>query len=344
MNKLSIYFSIVISSALLIFAGSCGTKEGKDAPDVSSINIPYQSYAFYKDFSKLDPKNITPGLQQLKAKYPEFTDFYLDSLIGFGFHGNYAQDIPMMDSFLLQKDYRSLLDTVNLAFPDTKKYDEWLKKSFQYLHYYDSTFDVPERVYYYVSGLSGATAALQSDKSVGIGLDWYLGRGYVPYAQIGVPYYATIRNTDANIPIWMGQAIYADKYPFSPDDKDLLDMMIQRGKELYFLEKFAPYLSEEVKFGFTKEQLEWCKKNESMVYNFFIQNNLLFDKSLQKTLRYVNDGPSSAGMPAESPGNTGSYLGWMIVKKYMERNPVSMHELLETKDAQKILDVSKYKP
>jgi len=344
MNKLSIYFSIIISSALLLFAGSCGTKEGKDAPDVSEIRIPYQSFAFYKDFSQLDPKNIATGLQQLKAKYPGFTDFYLDTLIGFGYHGNYAQDIPMMDSFLLQKDYRSLLDTVNMAFPDTRKYDEWLKKSFKYLRYYDSTFDVPELVYYYVSGLSGPTAVLHNARSVGIGLDWYLGRDYVPYAQIGVPGYATIRNTDVNIPIWLGRAIYADKYPFDPSDKDLLDMMIQRGKELYFLEKFAPYLNEEVKFGFTKEQLDWCKKNEAMIYNFFIQSKLLFDKSLQKTMRYVNDGPSSAGMPAESPGNTGSYLGWMIVKKYMENKQLSMHELLETKDAQKILQDSDYKP
>ncbi|KAA5532606.1 hypothetical protein F0919_17645 [Taibaiella lutea] len=343
MNKLFIYFSIVFGCVLCLFS-ACNTHEGKDVPDVSKVDIPYQSYAFYKDFSKLNPKDIAPGLQQLKAKYPEFADFYLDSLIGFGYHGNYAQDIPMMDSFLLQKDYRSLLDTVNLAFPDTKKYDEWLKKSFKYLAYYDSTFDIPEHVYYFVSGLSGIPAELQSDKNVGIGLDYYLGRDFVPYAQIGIPAYATVRFTDVNIPIWLGRAIYGDKYPFSPDDKDLLDLIIQRGKELYFLEKFAPYLDEEVKFGFTKEQLDWCKKNESMIYNFFIQNNLLFDKNLQKTLRYVNDGPSSAGMPPESPGNTGSYIGWMIVKKYVERNSVSMHELLETKDAQKILDGSKYKP
>lgn len=343
MNKLFLYFSTLISAAFL-FAASCNTNEGKDAPDVSGIDIPYQSYPFYKDFSKLNPRDIAPGLQQLKAKYPEFADFYLDSLIGFGYHGNYAQDIPIMDSFLLQKDYRSLLDTVNIAFPDTKKYDEWLKQSFKYLAYYDSTFDIPERVYYFVSGLSGIPAELQNDKSVGIGLDYYLGRDFFPYQQIGIPAYATVRFTDVNIPIWLGRAVYGDKYPFSPDDKDLLDMIIQRGKELYFLEKFAPYLDEEVKFGFTKEQLEWCRKNESMIYNFFIQNNLLFDKNLQKTLRFVNDGPSSAGMPAESPGNTGSYIGWRIVKQYVERNPVSMHQLLEIKDAQQILAGAKYKP
>jgi hypothetical protein len=327
-----------------LFSASCSTNEEKDAPDVSGIHIPYQSYAFYKDFSKLNPNDIAAGLQQLKAKYPEFADFYLDSLIGFGYYGNYAQRIPMMDSFLLQKDYRSLLDTVNMAFPDTKQYDEWLKKSFRYLAYYDSTFDIPERVYYFVSGLSGIPAELQNDKSVGIGLDYYLGRDFLPYAQIGIPTYATVRFTDKNIPIWLGRAVYGDKYPFNPTDKDLLDMIIQRGKELYFLEKFAPYLEDEVKFGFTKEQLDWCRKNESMVYNFFIGNNLLFDKSLQKTLRYVNDGPSSAGMPPESPGNTGSYIGWRIVKKYMEHNAVSMHELLEMKDAQKILNDSGYKP
>lgn len=344
MNRLSTCLALAFSCSLLFFASSCNDRDAVDVPNVSKINIPYQSYSFYKDFSKLNPNDIATGLQQLNAKYPEFTNFYLDTLIGFGYHNDYAQRIPMMDSFLLQKDYRSLLDTVNVAFPDTKKYDEWLKQSFQYLAYYDSTFDVPERVYYFVSGLNGIQAELQNDKSVGIGLDYYLGRDFFPYAQIGIPAYATVRNTEENIPILLGRAIYGDKYPFHPDDKDLLDMIIQRGKELYFLEKFAPYLDEEVKFGFTKEQLDWCKKNEAMVYNFFIQNNLLFDKNLQKTLRYVNDGPSSAGMPAESPGNTGSYIGYVIVKKYLERNPMDMHSFLEIKDAQKILEGARYKP
>jgi hypothetical protein len=343
MNKIFLYTTLIIVAVTMTLS-SCSNKGTADAPDVSKINIPYKSYAFYKDFAAVDPNHIAAGLGQLKNKYPAFTDFYLDTLIGFGYHHQYNDTNKMMHDFLTLKDYRSLLDTVTKAFPDTKKYDEWLKQSFCYLHYYDSTFDVPYNVYYFVSGLNGKVTALKSATEIGIGLDLFLGRDYLPYKQLSIPDYATIRMTDDNMPVWVMKAIYEDKYPLKSDDKDLLYLMIQSGKEMYFVEKTTPYMSEELRFGFTKAQMDWCKKNEATAYNFLLQNQLLFDKNLQKTLRYVNDGPSSAGMPMESPGNIGSYLGWVIVKHYMDKHPISMHQLLEMTDAQQILTGANYKP
>jgi hypothetical protein len=343
MNKLFTYASIAFVSVSLVFS-SCGSHGTADAPDVSNIEVPYTSYAFYKDFAAIDTTHIAAGLMQLKSKYPEFTDFYLDTIVKFGYQGKYNDTNALMHDFLTYKDYKGLLDTVNKAFPDTKKYDDWLKKSFAYLRYYDSTFEIPQHIYYYVSGLNGMATVFQSDKNMGIGLDMFLGRDFMPYAQIGVSNYATIRMTDENIPVWVAQAIYDDKYRFNPEDKDLLNLMILKGKEMYFVEKLTPYLKPEIRFGFTKEQLDWCKKNEALMYNFLVQNQLLFDKNLQKTLRYVNDGPTAAGMPAESPGNIGSYMGWVIVKQYMDKHPISMHQLLETKDAQAILQGADYKP
>lgn len=342
MNK--IFILGIISSIVLCSITSCQQGESNKAAAVSSVKIEYTSYPFYKDFSAIDPNHIAEGLQKLKNKYPDFTDFYLDTLVGFGFHGQYSDSNKMMYDFLTMRDYRSLLDTVNKAFPDTKKYDDWLKQSFQYIKYYDSTFELPQHIYYFVSGLNGLTAVLQSDKNMGIGLDMFMGQDFFPYVQLNISSFATIRMTPDNIPVWACRAIYEDKYPFSPEGKNLLELMIEKGKELYFLEKAAPYLKEEVRFGFTPEQMQWCKENEALIYNFFIQNNMLFDHNLQKTMRYVSDGPSSAGMPPESPGNTGSYVGWSIVKKYAEHNKVSIPQLLATKDARKILDGAQYKP
>lgn len=342
MNRFIALLSITF--VFVVCFSSCGNKATENTPDVSKINITYHSFPFYKDFSKLDAQNVAAGLETLNKKYPYFTNFFLDTLVGFGYHGQYNDTNRLMDTFLLQKDYRSLLDTVVSAFPNTEKYDNWLKKSFQYLRYYDSTFEIPENVYYFVSGLNGYTTVLQNDKNMGIGLDMFLGRDFLPYAQLNFSDYATIRMTDDNIPVWTMENIYLDKYPFISDDKDLLALMIQKGKEMYFLEKTVPYVKDEVRFGYTKEQMDWCMKNEALIYNFMVQGKLLFDKNLQKTLRYVNPGPTSAGMPMESPGSIGNFIGWRIVKKYLEHNPTSMHELLEIKDPQVILEGAKYKP
>lgn len=345
MKKISASLSIVCLALCALFT-SCndGKKEQAAEADISSVKIAYTSYPFYKDFAALDVNHVATGLENLKKKYPEFTDFYLDTLVGFGFHHQYNDTNTMMKDFLTMKDYRSLLDTVTKAFPDTKKYDDWLQQTFKYIKQYDNSIEVPEHVYYFVSYLNGMTAVIQNEKNIGVGLDMFLGRDFFPYKQLNISDYATIRMTDDNIPVWVAKALYADKYPFIADDQDLLNLMIQRGKELYFLEKVTPYLKDEVRFGFTPEQLTWCKKNEALIYNFLTGNKLLFEKNLQKTMRYVSDGPSSAGMPNDSPGNTASFIGWIIVKRYAEQNKVSMHDLLETKDAQKILEGARYKP
>jgi hypothetical protein len=342
MKKFSGIFKISLIVLAAGFAACSNDTKKEKTEDVSDIKITYRSYPFYKDFAALDPNHVAAGLENLKKKYPDFLDFYLDTLVGFGYHHHYNDTNTMMKDFLTMKDYRQLLDTVVKAYPSTEKYDEQLKETFRYMKHYDSTFVLPENVYYFVSYLNGMTAVLQTDKNIGVGLDMFLGRDFFPYKQLNISDYATIRMTDDNIPVWVARALYEDKYPFIADDQDLLSMMIQRGKQLYFLEKVTPYLKDEIRFGFTPEQMAWCKKNEALIYNFLTK--LLFEKNTQKIMRYVSDGPTSAGMPAESPGNTGSFIGWIIVKRYAEQNNISMHDLLETKDAQKILEGARYKP
>jgi hypothetical protein len=65
----------------------------------------------------------------------------------------------------------------------------------------------------------------------------------------------------------------------------------------------------------------------------------------QKILRYVNEGPNSAGLP-ESPGNVGTWLGWQIVKAYAAQNPkMTLEQIINDKqEAQQFLLLSKYKP
>lgn len=342
MNKFSYRLRMLFAIAAL-FLASCGNNT-PDAPNVSSVQVPYQSFPFYRDFSSLDVNDITGSLNKLKTKYPGFLDFYLDTLAGFAFHHQYNDTNQLLKGFFTHKDYVGLMDTVNKAFPETKKLDEQLKSSFQYIKYYDSTFEIPQQVYYFVSGLNGYNVVYQNEKNIGIGLDFFLGRKFAPYASVGVPDYATIRNTPENIPVWVGNMIYEDKYPFVYEEKNLLDMMIQKGKELYFLEKITPYLNDSTRLGYTTAQMNWSLENEPLIYNFLIQNKLLFENDLQKIMRFVSDGPNTAGMPPESPGNIGSFIGWKIVRKYMEQAKISMHELLELKDAQKILEGAKYKP
>jgi hypothetical protein len=180
---------------------------------------------------------------------------------------------------------------------------------------------------------------------LGIGLDMFLGRQYPYYASVGIPDYMTRRLEPQYIMVNAFRAIYEELYPFQAEGRTLLDMMLQRGKGQYFLKKVLPFAHDTLLFGYTKTQLDWCTGNEAQVYNFFIRENLLYETNWQKILRYVNDGPNSTGMPLESPGNIGSWLGLRILEAYLSRNPdLSLPQVLELTDAQQILQDARYKP
>ena len=154
------------------------------------------------------------------------------------------------------------------------------------------------------------------------------------------------------IPVSTFTAFYRGFHPFQADDKPLLDLMIQRGKEQYFLHRILPNLPDSTLFGFRQQQLDWCDANENMVYNFFISQNLLYNKQPHSIMPYVTDGPFAKGMEPPSagvkvtPGNIGTWLGYRIVSSYMAQHPeASLKQLLEQKEEPaKFLEEAKYKP
>lgn len=344
-KRLKQYIVTGLLGVATIFA-AC--KSGKNAPDVSNIKVDLSTRRLDRDLLQLDTNNLSAGLRSLDAKYPDFLNFYLDTLMGFGINRNYTDTnggiTDGLKTFLTYKDYRGLFDTVNKHFPDTKVIDGDLTNAFKYMKHYYPEFKVPKLVYF-ISGLNNWSAITYGDV-VGVGLDMYLGPKYPYYASVGIPAYVTQHLLPQYVSVNVMSAIYYNGHPFVMEGKNLLDLMIQRGKQQYFLEKVLPFANDTLRFGYTGKQMEWCHKGEADIYNFFLTQNLMYETNWQKIVRYVNDGPNATGMPAESPGNIGSWLGYKIVSAYMEQHPeMTMEKMLAQKDdAQKILQESKYKP
>ncbi len=337
---------VALAFFLLCFVSSC--KDGGDEPDVSDVKVDLDTRRLDLDLAKMDTTQIAACLQALSKKYPDFLDFWLDDLMQFGVNGNYSDTAigvhEHLHQFLTYKDFRGLFDTVAAHFPDTKSIDEPVKKGFQfYKHYYPGR-SVP-KIVYFVSGLNNWSVVTVDTGIVGIGLDMYLGAGYPHYKSVGIPDYMTLQLRPEAVPVNVFRAIHEDRHPFIAENRTLLDMMIQRGKEQYFLSKVIPFVPDATRLGFADAQLEWCQKNEALVYNFFVKSSMLYETNWGKILRYVNDGPEATGMPKESPGNVGTWLGWQIVKAYMAKHPeMQMDALFAKSDAQAILQEAQYKP
>jgi len=121
--------------------------------------------------------------------------------------------------------------------------------------------------------------------------------------------------------------------------------MIIAGKALYFVDVTLPDVKDEFKIGYSAKQLDWSQKNESNIWAFIIENQLLFSSNPQGVSKMMTDAPFTSGFAAESPGRLGAYIGWQIVRNYMkEADGITLKQLMEDTDAQQILKVSKFKP
>jgi len=133
-------------------------------------------------------------------------------------------------------------------------------------------------------------------------------------------------------------------YNFEPNDNKLLTAMINNGRQLYFTDLMLPETDDYLKMDYRKQDIEWCKKNEPEIWQFFVKKDLLYSTDMNDNAQYVNPGPQTSGMPDPAPGNIGTWLGWQIVRKYMQEHPETTMDQLMKLETSQILALSKYKP
>ena len=72
---------------------------------------------------------------------------------------------------------------------------------------------------------------------------------------------------------------------------------------------------------------------------------MLFSTQQKDYRTYLNHAPFSKGMTTESPSRIAYYVGYKIVKNYMQKNrDIKLKELMHESDFMSILNKSKYKP
>ncbi len=345
------YYFLILSASLFF---SCSDNTEK-APDTSAIKINYRSYRFDKDLYALDTNNIGSGLTQLKAKYPSFLNYFLDTLMAYEIYGNYSDTLigvrEGLKPFITFKDYKDLQDSIEKHYPDTKGVDEHLSEAFKRLKLYMPESPVPAIMYLNL-GLSKWPSFPVDSNTHCIALDMFLGDYFPHYASVGAPQYLYMHRREAYIPVSVFSAIYRGDHPWDPQEKSLLELMIDKGIEQYYLHKLLVGTPDSVLFGFSKTNIDWCNANEAMVYNFFVQNKLLYSKVAMDIMSYVTDGPFARGLEPVSnpvkltPGNIGTWMGYKIVASYMAQNPnVTLKDLISQKqDAVQILEMARYKP
>ncbi len=344
---LSYLKSIILPIFVLILTFSaCNNDEDKKIPDVSNINVTVNLHRFEQDFFKLDSTQLEKSVIGVQQKYPVFYPFFIDSIISIrdprDTSNHYLKELK---GFLGYKPLQELNDTCQIAYKDVANLEKELKQAFQFYKYYFPNATLPE-IYTFISEYSRDIVGSSDGKIVAFGLDMFLGQNHPNYSDplLNIPKFLSRTFNKEHIPAkLMTQLIYEKMQP--PSQNRLLDYIIFNGKKLYMLDKILPYTPDSIKLEHPQKQTKWCFDNEVDLWAHFVSNKLLYSSKQEDIRKLIAPSPNAPNMPAEAPGETGNFIGWRIVKSYMQRHPnTTFEELIKINDAQLILDEAKYKP
>ena len=184
--------------------------------------------------------------------------------------------------------------------------------------------------------------AIYADSLVIVSLELYLGKGHKFYQ---FPNYLKQNFEERQIAPDIVSSFSTRKIP-PVTEKDLLSQMIYYGKQLYLKDLLLPEYTDAEKMGYTPEQITWCQENESYMWRYFIEKEILYSNDQKLIPRFINPAPFSKfylEIDNESPGQVGAWIGWQIVRSYMKNIEVPIADLLKT-SAKEIFVKSKYKP
>lgn len=326
---------------MLLLISSCAQDERK--PDVSAVDLKLKVNRFEQDLFAIDPSNVSSSVAALKERYGRFFDLFAFQVTTLGHPDSAVMDQRFYE-FVSDTNFRTIFTDCQQRFGDFSRFESGINEGFKYYHYYFPKKQIPS----IVTLISAFSYPVICDSThLGISLDMYLGPEYKYYGTLEppLPNYLRQRMREEYLVSDAMKGWIMSDYVSDEAGGNLLQKMVEQGRVIYLLDQLLPDTEDTLKTVYSSKQLAWCYANEKKIWSFFIDNKLLFSTDPVVISKYVGEGPTTNGFPAESPGNIGQFIGWQIVKSYMKNNPkVTVPELMNDVDLQAIFNASKYKP
>jgi len=330
---------LTLSAFLFLFL----VKEGKPKNNISVAELRESKnelalsiLRYEQDLFSLDVNNLRDEVERLSKIYPNMVvapgiwedPEQLDGLKRF------LQDTIIIS---LQEEVKKVVKT------DAILRD--LETGFGYYKVFYPNEVIPKIITQILGIDLGTPSVYLYDDILFINVDMYLGASYPYYSAAGIPVYISDRYELIYLPVDVFKRAIVFRHLARVPGTTLLDAMITEGKKMFFTEMMLPALHERLIIGYSEEKYDWACKFMGNAWSYVIEKNELFGKGETLFRVYVEEAPFTRPFGHESPGRMGAFLGWKLVQSYMKNNPkVTLQELMQETDYQKILHDSKFKP
>lgn len=312
----------LVSCILSLMFFSCN-KKSADEKKIEALPVHIKIDRFDQVFFESSPKD----LHTIKKRYPFF----------------FPEGIP--DSVWVNKInnplWRELFAEVQKKYKKSETIEAELEKVFKHIKFHFPKTKSP-KVYTVIAEMDYDNKVIYADSLVIISLEMYLGKDHKFYE---FPAYIR-QNFEQRQMMPDLVASFAKSKITTDKDNTLLSQMIYHGKLLYLKDLLLSSYTDDEKMGYTPKEISWCEENESYIWRYFLENELLYSNELKLNSRFIAPAPFSKfylEIDNESPGQVGAWIGWQIVRSFVKNNDVPVAKLLEL-NAKELFKKSKYKP
>lgn len=320
------------SAPVKVAAPKLTEKQMKTAKNVEPVILRYE-----QDLFKVDTNHMVMAFKDMYGKYP-------DNLIAKDAWNN-REMMLSIKGFISDPVIREIYQDTEKKYADLKDFKRDLTAALTlYLTHFPN-----DRIPSFCTLVSGIDFQMPSvfgyDTTIFICLDMYMGKDYKHYGMAGMPKFIAARCE----PKYMVTDCFtkALAYKHLPDKTPitLLDNMLEAGKRLMFTQTMFPAAAPEDILCYTKDQYKWAIDNESAIWHYLIERNMVYDNSDDVTRRMMDETPFTRDFGNASPGRLGWFIGFQIVQSYMKTHPgTTLRDLMQRSDSQKFLKESGYKP
>ena len=201
-------------------------------------------------------------------------------------------------------DYMPLKDSAEMLYNNFDKETNQIEQGLKFVKYYFPQYKIPQSIITFVGPIDanfetsfGVQGDVLTTKSFGIGLQLHMGKYFSFYrSREGLEEYPDFLSNNFNkqhIPVNCMRNVVDDLFPAKMNGKALIELMVDRGRRMYLLTKFLPYTPEYLCMGYTKKQMEDAEKNEAVIWDFFLNNNLLNKTDDNIVQNYIGESPKT---------------------------------------------------
>jgi hypothetical protein len=339
MTRYSFLFIIV---ALLILPACSTDPLEVDVTDVETK--PLKVFRLEDDLFNLASTDFNKQTVINRNKYGSLYDHYLMTFLNRGGSSDTLYK-PSVLNYIRDKDVNEAYAYIKKLYPDEelKSIGEQADLCVKRFRFHFPGMKVPDKLVTCQSGWNYSFAYM--DSTFLVALDMYLGDTAKFYKMLRLPQYQTRKMRKENILPDIARGWLLTEFDKSEPENSLLYHTIFYGKLFYGVEALLPETEDSLIIGYSSKQMKYCEEYEKNLWSYFAEKNRLYEVNLQTLREFTTEGPFTGAIHKECPPRIAMWVGWQIVRSYMKNNKkTTLLELMNEKDAQKILSKSKYRP